>query len=57
MARSNGGFKSISGIEINLIQQMNSRIGIMIEYMALWNLNGVKPQMKRLLEKCSLNQY
>jgi len=27
------------------------RIGIMIEYTVLWNLNGVKPQMKLLLEK------
>ena len=35
MARLKDGFKNILGIEINLIQQMNSRIGIMIEFMVL----------------------
>jgi len=33
MARLKGGYKSISGIEINSIRQMNSKIGIMIEFM------------------------
>ena len=49
MARLKGGFKSISGIEINSIQQINLKISIMTEYMVRWNLNGVKLQMKLLL--------
>jgi len=55
MERFDGGFRRISGIDINLIQQMSLRIGIMTKYMVLWNLDGVKLQMKLLLEKCDLN--
>jgi|GEM_PF-2948754 hypothetical protein len=51
MARLNDGFRGISGIGINLIQQMSLRIGIMTEYTVLWNLNGGKLLMKLLLVK------
>jgi hypothetical protein len=44
------------GIDINLVQQMSSKIGIITEYMVPWNLNGGKLQMKPLLEKCDPNQ-